>query len=244
MALEKPTRQQVVERAEYYFDRCAYVYTHFVGTFTPCWCTTDGSTHTTTQGYTVQSGPYFATDCSGYTSWCWFLKSHHWSGHWISGDFARNYKPRTKIGDTIEESFSGIQIGDVLARPRHYKDPLTGKEHREGHVAIYVGNNTILHAATKSWRNTSSQHGMNRQQGTKVICAGYQGVCSYDSTWSEEYDPDEIPDPVPDWNQSDGKDGEPATHVPLVDEDIFEGIIAQNTQYTKKYVNMKLYRRF
>lgn len=244
MALEKPTRQQVVERAEYYFDRCAYIWGGFPGTGSKCWCMNDGTTQTTNTGHGgVNSGPYLQSDCSGYTSWCWFLRSHVGSGSWISGQFSRNYKARTKLAETFEESFSGIQIGDVLARPYNYYNQATGSTHKVGHVAIYVGNNTILHCSTSKWQSATSKHGMSRQQGNKTICAGYQGVCSYDSTWSEEYDPDEEPDPPIDWNQSDGKDGEPSVPIPAMDDPAFPALIA-NKQYTKKYVNMKLYRRF
>lgn len=239
-----PTRQQVVERAQYYFDRCAYIWGGFPGTNTRCWCMNDGTTQTSQNGHGgVKSGPYIASDCSGYTSWCWFLRSHVGSGSWISGQFSSNYKDRTKLGDTFEESFAGIQIGDVLARPYGYRNPVTGAFHKTGHVAIYIGNNTILHCSTSNWKNSTSLHGMSRNVGNKSICAGYQGVCSYDSSWSEDYDPEEIPDPVPDWNQSDGNPGEPATPIPIMDSPAFPFLISNN-QYTKKYKKMKHYRMF
>jgi len=239
-----PTRQQVVERAQYYFDKCAYKLGYWAGKPTNCWCMNDGTTQLSTSGHGgVNSGPYLASDCSGYTSWCWFLSSIATSPEYITGKFSKNYKPRTKNGDTFEESFVGIQIGDVVVRKYGYINPVTGYQSEIGHVALYIGNNTILHASSNYWEKTTSKHGMSRTIGSKANCAGYTGVCSYDSSWSADYDPEEIPDPVPDWNQSGGSPGAPGVPNEIFDSDIPPYLI-YNQQYTKKYKKMKHYRMF
>lgn len=220
-----PTRAQVVERAELWFDRLAYLWGAFPSTMTQVWCNANGDTQTSPNN--PISGPYYGTDCSGYTSWCWYLRSHVYSGTWgPTGAYGgARYRAKSGSGNTYESLFLGIQPGDVLWR--------------SGHVAIYIGNNTILHASTRYWKGTTSQHGMQRQTSN----FNFNGYCSYDGTFSEEYDPEEIPDPAPSWNQGDRLPGEPANAPNGAESDEGFYYTIANLQYTKRRTLMKLYRR-
>lgn len=240
--LQRPSRQQVVERAVSYFPKIAYIWGGFPGTNTKCWCMNDGTTQTSSSGHGgVNSGPYIASDCSGYVSWCWFQRSHIGTGYWIEA--MGRYHPRANLGNTFEECFPGIQPGDAVIRQKYYTNPVTGYQYTSsGHIGIYIGNNTVLHCSSSHWKGTTSQHGMSNTQGTKSICAGYQGYTSWDETEGEPYDPDEVPDPVEDWNQSDEKPGQPATPAPIFDESVFMYLVTSQ-QYTKKYKKMKHYRQ-
>ena len=169
------------------------------------------------------------------------MKGHVGTYYWVDTVGRPRYRPRTRIGNTFEESFIGIQPGDCVIRTINDINPKTGKKYTTGHIAIYVGNNTILEASTRHWKRTSSQHGMNRAIGTRDLCATFYGMTVWDETEGVPYDPDEIDNPVTDWNQSDGLPGEPATPSPIFDDNAFFNIVAR-TQYTKKYTKMNVGR--
>lgn len=250
--LQHPSREQVVARAVEYFDKCCYSWGGFPGTNTKQYCIRLPSGGADTTGNpncppatqeNIVSGPWIGSDCSGYTSWCWYMRSHVGTRYWIGTVGMNRYRVRTVIGNTFEESFPGIQPGDCLIREIGYRNPLTGNKYKTGHIVLYVGNNTILGCSQRDWSATSSKHGMHRQTGNKSVIAGYQGFTIWDNSEGVPYDPDEIDDPVGNWNQSDGQPGEPSTPEPILDEPAFFNLITR-TQYTKKYTKMKHYRQF
>lgn len=238
--LVHPSRDQVVQRAVDYFDKIAYIWGGFPGTNTQCWCMNDGTTQTSSSGHQgVNSGPYIASDCSGYTSWCWFMKSHNTTGYWIPRRINR-----VKNGNTFEESFPGIQPGDVVVRDHWHVNPVTNYNYGStGHVGIFVGNNTVLHCSTSNWQRTTSKHGMSRTIGTPATCAGYSGYVKWDDTEGTPYDPDDIDDPVNGWNNTDGLPGQTTTPDEFMDSGGFLPYVFQS-QYIKRYKKMKHYRLY
>lgn len=238
--LVQPSRNQVVQRAVDYYDKIAYIWGVFPGTNTQCWCMNDNTTQKSTSGHGgVNSGPYIASDCSGYVSWCWFMRSHKGTGAWIQDAILRE-----RDGNTFEEVFPYIQPGDAVVRERYYVNPVTGYTYKtSGHIGIYIGNNTILHCSSQHWQGTTSKHGMSKTTGTREVVAGYHGYVVWSDEITVPYDPDLIDDPVNDWNNTDGQPGEPTTPNEFFDSGAFLPWVF-NQQYTKKYKKMKHFRQF
>lgn len=215
------TRDIVVERAEAWFPRVGYIWGGWPGTGTMCKMDDDG------YGVVASDGPYYAADCSGWTSWCWNLGSKRGSSAWsANGEFGFLYRKREGFGGQYYEAdFPGIQAGDVLWR--------------SGHVVIYMGNNTIYNVSTQNWKSTPTQRGCIIQSNN----FNFDGYCSFDNTWSEDYDPD-TQDPVED-NMTDHQPGPYPNPTPPGDisSDAIGGFPYYYKRYTRKYTLMKQYRR-
>ena len=174
------------------------------------------------------TGQYYAADCSGWTSWCWNLTYKRGSSAWgPNGEFSNLYRARTGFtGQYYEQDFAGIQPGDVLWR--------------SGHVVIYMGNNTIYNVSTQNWASTPTKSGCIIQTNG----FNYDGYCSFDNTWSADYDPEDQ-NPVED-NFTDHQPGPNPNPTPPGDisSDAIVGFPYYYKRYTRKYTNMKQYRRF
>ena len=209
--MAKLNRAQVVERAYSWYRRCGYQWGGWVANMV-----------------TVAGTDLIATDCSGWTSWCWNTPTRHTSGSWsptgyFGGD---NYRRRSAFtGRTIEEDYVGIQPGDVLWR--------------DGHVGLYVGNNTIIQASTAKWANTNVGNGFNIGPDFQ-----FDGFCSFDGSFSADYDPDED-NPIDD-NGWDGSEDPPVPTPPGDQSDPGLAYLFADNQYTKRKTRQQLkhYRRF
>lgn len=221
LLIAKLTRQDVVDRAYNIYPLSGYIFQAvWWGSNPQVRCAKDANGY----GYVTPSGPYVATECSGYTSWCWGLtEKMNTTGLAPGGRYSQEYI--TKVGNSIvlEECFPGIVYGDMLWR--------------QGHVGIYVGNNTYLHASSTNWNSTTSGHGMSNTQGNK---SNFTHCLKFDSQYSGSYDP-EIEDPD-DVNLWDGNAFEPQEPPDI--SDMGNLYYEQTFQYTKRRTNMKFYRRF
>lgn len=123
------------------------------------------------------SSNIIGVDCSGFCGWCWGLSYKHGSGAWSSsGEFSSLYRARTGWTHTYQD-FNGIQAGDVLWR--------------SGHVALYIGGDMILEYSTKNWSQTTNKRGGNHRSIVQSEAGkSFSGYCSFDNTYSSEYDPD------------------------------------------------------
>lgn len=237
------TRNDVVQRAELAFQYAGYfwggdykisnLHVKYVG---------DSSTYKNPYGnnspyYPVvpdSTSKYIACDCSGFCGWAWALKSKHGSGAWsYSGRFAQNFRKRTSYNHNASD-FAGIQAGDVLWR--------------NGHVALYIGSNTVLELSTKYWYNSTNGHGGNRRTiAVSEKKYSYEGYCSFDNTYSSDYDnendePDKF---IPNGGGTNSDlNGVNDGAIGNIDTSFFNPWhYIVNHQYTKRYDLMKLYRR-
>ena len=176
------------------------------------------------------SSPYIGTDCSGFCGWAWALSYKHGSTAWSpKGEFRNLYRPRSGTTHTYAD-FPGIQAGDVLSR--------------DGHVALYLGGDMVLEYNTKNWLSTGNKRGGNyRTIAESESYKSFTGYCSFDNTYSSEYNPDEgeVPD---DYKPAGGgsnsnNNGVTDGYYPDVSESYPPFALAQ---YTKRYSLMKHYR--
>lgn len=181
------------------------------------------------------SSSIIGVDCSGFCGWAWALSYKHGSTAWSSGGkFASKYRARNGYTHTHSD-FSGIQKGDVLWR--------------SGHVALYIGGDMVLEFTTKKWFSTGNQRGgWHRSIAESEAFNTFKGYCSFDNTWSSEYNPDEGEEPD-DYKPTGGgsnsdlngvTDGAPNN---VDTSDTFYNYDAYLTQYTKRYVLRKNARR-
>lgn len=181
------------------------------------------------------SSNIIGVDCSGFCGWAWGLSYKHGSGAWSpSGAFSSRYRARS--GNThTHADFNGIQAGDVLWR--------------SGHVALYIGGDMVLEFTTKNWGSTGNQRGgWHRSILQSEPINAFKGYCSFDNTWSSEYDPDAGEEP--DWFTPSGggsnsdlngvTDGSPNN---VDTSSTFYNYAAISRRYTKKYVLRKNARR-
>lgn len=214
------TRQDVIARAHNIFPQLGYIWGGWAGSPKKCKMGADG------RGVLSSDGPYIASDCSGFTSWCWSVRSR-----WVSGDWGpngvlggANYRPRTGNGNTYESIFIGISAGDVLWR--------------SGHVALYIGNNQVMQLSTQNWLATDTQRGAKLSTND----FNFNGFTSFDGEFAVDYDPDETD--IDTDNVSDGEEGPPPNPTPpgdVSDNGLF--YLLSIEQYTKRYPLMKAYRR-
>lgn len=173
----------------------------------------------------ASESPYIACDCAAFTGWCWGVDSGEvWSGDFHTGRFASNYR----------KGFAGIQIGDVL--------------HKDGHVALYCGS-YILELATGSWFETGSKWAQYRNNHGGRRCPvermyDFTGYCSYDSTYSTDYDPDEEEPEyfVNDGSAYEGNNPNNPNKMDFSPNGVSDTIYVLNHQYTRRYSLMKHYR--
>ncbi len=181
------------------------------------------------------SSSIIGLDCSGFCGWAWGLSYKHGSGAWgASGKFSSKYRARSGHTHTHSD-FSGIQEGDVLSR--------------SGHVALYIGGDMVLEFTTKKWLTTGNQRGgWHRTIAESEAYLPFTGYCSFDNTYSSEYDPDAGEEP--DWytpagggsnsnlnGVTDGSEGN------IDRSDTFYDLVPLLYQYTKGYVLRKSSRR-
>ena len=172
--------------------------------------------------------PYIACDCAAFTGWCWGVDSASvYSEDFHSQQFAKNFR----LG------LSGIQAGDVLWK--------------EGHVALYCGS-YILELATGLWYETTKNsrwadykngHGGRRCPIERMY--DFAGYCSYDETYSTDYDPDaytseDFPTNGTAYQGDNPRNPNKQDFSPMGMNDYFWAI---NHQYTRRYSLMKHYRR-
>lgn len=169
-----------------------------------------------------EESPYIACDCAAFTGWCWGVDSAEvWSGDFYDGRFAANYRA----------GFSGIQSGDVLWT--------------KGHVALYCGT-YILELATGDWKENNpyaNGHGGRRSPLERMYA--FTGYCSYDQTYSSDYNPEEE-EPDDFYNNGSAYEGKNPNNPNRIDFSPFgeADYWAMFKQYTKRYWLMKHYRRF
>lgn len=174
----------------------------------------------------VSNGPYIPCDCSGFISNCWNTYEKNGSGAWSKkGAFGgSNYRARTAQTGIIENDFPGIQEGDCLWK--------------ENHVGLYVGNNTTLQLKESNWPETPNKHGGGIYYGS----GEFQGFCSFDGSFSKDYDPDD-PDFDPDDTVTSDDSGHTQVFPPAESEDGSETGIIVSEQYIKRRKSqMKLWR--
>lgn len=173
----------------------------------------------------MSDGLYIPADCSCFTSSAWYLSECHRSWSWArDGAFGgSNYRARSAYTGVIENDFIGIQNGDVLWKERH--------------VGLYVGNNTTLQLKQSNWAKTPNGHGGGIFRGSE----DFQGFCSFDGSFSQDYDPDD-PDFDPETDDT-GSGGESEVFPPAESEDGSETGIIVSEQYIKRRKSqMKLWR--
>lgn len=216
--MAKLTRSEVVARAHAIFDSLGYIWGAWPGTKPTQYCYYDEQQKIGVVG----NGPYIATDCSGFTSWCWGLSYKRGSWSWYKdGEFGANWRDRyTSDVLSYETLFPGIQPGDVLWR--------------QGHVALYIGNNETMQATTKKWHATPTGRGCVRTSTD----FNFDGFISYDGTFSADFPPGMPPITG---NVSDGKPGPLPWFTDVSASDLY--IRFYDVQYTRKYENMKRWRR-
>lgn len=215
------TRDDVVNRALDIFDKCGYIWGAWPGTKPTQYCTYSEAE----QKGVISSAGYIATDCSGFTSWCWALDykrgSWAWSNDGELGEGGR-YRPRQNSDvQSYETLFPGIQKGDVLWR--------------SGHVALYIGGNEIMEASTGKWKATPTGRGMRRTSTN----FNFQGFCTFDGTFSVDFDPGSIDINVD--NVSDGEIGPYPAQTDMSSDDLY--IRFHDRLYTRRYNLMKEWRR-
>lgn len=226
--MPKPSRSDVVNRGLTAWQDAGYIWGGKYK-YRPVRCHYDSDLGYGVTGY----GNYYAADCSGFCGWCWYFSSGYdsvWSQYWSrDGLFGGSrYRSRVSKTGTIDD-FPGIQPGDVLWD--------------DGHVALYIGGGEIIDLATKFWHKTTNGHGGNRYTFAKA--GRFKGFCTYDGTFSKNYSDDpEDPDYVPDISDADpDSNGSQEGHPPDVSDPDLPYIYSLQNQYTKKYINMKPYRR-
>lgn len=214
------TRDDIVNRAYEWEPKVGYIYGGNCG-YNGGWKYTACGPNEGDQSYYVNSSQYVAADCSSFASWCWNM-SFRADSKWFK---AHNYHPKTGSGSSAT-AFAGIQKGDILWK--------------EGHVAVYVGNNTFVEAYTSFWNGSWSGHG-TRIGTLGVTRSDFQGYSSWDNSDSVDYDEDD-PEKDP-WDGSPPIDptpneGEPGTG------DVDEIVLIADNMYTKRYHNMKNWRYY
>lgn len=212
------TREIIVGRALEIFNQCGYIWGAWPGTNPAQMC----DLNTVTGRGELGGGPYIATDCSGFTSWCWALGYKRGSGSWApSGEFGGNYRPRAQSEvQSYESLFPGIQPGDVLWR--------------DGHVALYIGNGQIMQASTQSWAATPTGRGMRRSTND----FNFKGYISWDGTFSPDYNP------ALNIIVANVSDGEVGPYPNIIDVSAMINYYNfYDWQYTRKYRLMKRWRR-
>lgn len=167
--------------------------------------------------------PYIACDCAAFTGWCWGVEPANVSS-W-------SFTTGGAFGSRYHKGFEGLTKGDVLWKTRH--------------VALFCGD-YVLELATKDWGKTTNGHGGNRSGLERV--KQFQGYCSFDGTFSTDYNPDiETPDDFkPNGSAYEGGNPENVIHGITMDcsPTGFYGVLLEmDTQYTKRYSLMKHYRR-
>lgn len=235
--MAKPTRAEVIGRANNYWPQSGY----YFGGSGYYYATTNNGYYDYGSGiasYRVRfnssyglpwldnSGPYMAVDCSAFCSMCWLLSGRYSSKAWSpTGKFGGSRFRYRHEGSTMEEIYPGIQQGDVLYRP--------------GHVALYYGNNQVIELYMSNWPKSQNGHG-----GAIRTRTDFDGYCSYDGTFSDNYDHDD-PDlpPITDWEGDNPHVEEPEVFPPSPTGDEIATYLIADRQYTKKYINMKPYRR-
>lgn len=216
--MSKLTREEVVARALDIFPKCGYIWGAWPGQVPTVYCHYSDTEKAGVSG----SGSYIATDCSGFTSWCWGLDYKRGSWSWsVGGEYGGNYRSRVESATLSYESlFPGIQPGDVLWR--------------SGHVALYIGNNEIMEASTQKWAATPTGRGMRRTDSN----FNFSGFVSFDGSFSADFPPNV---PVIDGNISDGQKGPDPAPTDLSSDDLY--IRFYDVQYTRKYEKMRRWRR-
>lgn len=170
----------------------------------------------------ASESPYIACDCAAFVGWAWGVSpASVWSGDFSTGKFASNFRRRQYTGN-VAVDFAGIQAGDVLWR--------------SGHVALFCGSYT-LELSTSDWPSTTNGHGGNRKGIER--CLSFDGYCSYDGTFSTDFDPDEEEpeEVIPSGSTDQG------SHPPDMSGQNAE-LYPYNEQYTKRYTLRKLSRRY
>lgn len=210
---------EVIQRAEYAYPLCVYVWG-------------GGCLYASRR-----SDGYYPADCSGYCSWCWGVGYHATSQAYSPyGAFSSKVTRKASSTGQYETDFPGIQPGDVLG-DGHYYTKENGERAWTGHVAMYMGNNTIYEYYTSDWDSSPTGRGC-RITGYRTRFKWY---ASYDNT-SASYDPDDVdpetgripdehaPTPIPD-------------RVGIVDSsnDMYP-IMALILQYTPRRIGMKPFR--
>lgn len=165
--MAKLTREEVVQRAMSVISECSYEY---------------GANDLRNYPSGKRSDGFWHTDCSAYAGWCWGSSARMTSATFIASS---NFRRVRQAGSTIEECYPGITAGDALVRSAGYAG------HSSGHVAIYIGNNTIVHCSGSK----SLPHGCGYAKGATALMGDYIGYVSYDPSTSFDYDPD-IEDPI------------------------------------------------
>lgn len=226
------TSADVLARAEYIFPLCGYYWGGNPATESQCALGNNGESY-----LTGRKGTPYAADCSGFVSWCWGFHTRAFNTHDMKYESRWMFTPKIASTGIIEQDMPSIKPGDALVR----------NNGKSGHTAIYIGNNTYLHASTSKWRNKPPT-GMGRDKGTGT----FEGFCPFDGRRVPEYDANKT-DIVTD-NVSDGTQGEyPNPPFPnqtddqlphndiSADQDLMAAII--RGQYTKKYSLCKHLRR-
>ena len=235
--MAKPTRAEVIGRANNYWPQSGYFYggdgyynrSSDVGYYAH---TSGSSSYRVRWNSTYKvpwlddSGPYMAVDCSTFCSMCWLLSGRNTSDAWSpTGQFGGSRFRYRQSGTTMEQIYPGIQQGDVLWK--------------KGHVALYYGNNQVIELYQSDWPGSQNGHG-----GAIRTRTDFTGYCSYDGTFSDDYDWDD-PDlpPITDWEGDNPHVENPEVFPPAPTGEGFLNVYLNDRQYTKKYINMKPYRR-
>lgn len=201
------SRDEIVQRALDMFDKCGYIWGGYPGDEHHCYLGDDGNG---VEGEPEEGEPLISTDCSGYVSWAWNLGYHANSSYWSeAGAFGgENYHKREAYTGIIEQDFPGIQPGDVLWK--------------NGHVVIYIGDNTTLEASTQRWTNTETQTGMVKRTGSRGDMLGY---CSY-----------------PDGTGTPEGENDPSKHKWEDDDGYYVTDLWLEERYTRRYELMRHWR--
>ena len=132
---------EVIQRAEHAYPLCVYVWG-------------GGCLYASRR-----SDGYYPADCSGYCSWCWGVGYHATSQAYSPyGAFSSKVTRKASSTGQYETDFPGIQPGDVLG-DGHYYTKENGERAWTGHVAMYMGNNTIYEYYTSDWDSSPVAHG-------------------------------------------------------------------------------------
>lgn len=164
---------------------------------------------------------YIASDCSAFASWCWNMTAKHTTPY-FSPTNPRYHRGNPNTASTIEGCYSGIQRGDILWL--------------DGHVGVYVGNNTCIELYRSDWSKSANGHG-----GRISSRRDFSGYCSWDVIASADYDEDD-PNYDP-WDGSPNDPWVPPEGDPGTSDESSIIVIADN-MYTKRYRKMKNWRYY